>query len=112
MIPDDGSRIHTIRFVVPSRQPAPAKKRGRAKQWACPAPECGRSLATDELLDFDNGWSVGDAGRWWVRGICPHCFSRLEFTKSGSRVLNTAMPAPPKPPPRVTVIRRRSDVKK
>lgn len=116
MIPDDGSAIHTIVFITPSRQPAP-KTRKRAKQWTCPDPECGRTLATDELLDFENGWSLVDQGRWWVKGICPHCFSRVEFTKSGSRMLVTLPVAPtPKPSsglfrvPRKTVIRKRGEM--
>lgn len=107
---DDGSAIHTIVFVTPSRQPAPRKGGKRAKQWTCPDPACSRTLATDELLDFENGWSLVDQGRWWVKGICPHCFSRVEFTKSGARVLTAVAVQPTKPVPRKTVIRKRSEL--
>lgn len=107
MIPNDGSRITKIVFLGLDRQPAklPRGKRA-AKQWACPG--CGRAVGADTLLDFESGWAVEDAGRWWTKGLCPHCGKRVQFTKSGAKVLDVNTPGREMVTGKKTIIRRRT----
>lgn len=109
MIPDDGSRISRIVFLAESRKAPKARTRTRkVKQWRCPS--CDKPVEADTLLDFEHGWYTEDAGgRWWTKGICPHCFNRIQFTKSGAVVMTTPhKPGEPWKPVRKTIIRRRT----
>lgn len=107
-IRDDGSAITRIVFIAQERKAPKARSRTRkVKQWLCPS--CSKPVEADTLLDFENGWHTADAGgRWWIKGVCPHCFNRIQFTKSGAVVIDT----PHKPgeewkPVRKTIIKRR-----
>ena len=107
---DDGSAIHTIVFRSLDRQPAKLPRGVKArKQWACPG--CGRAVGADTLLDFETGWSVGDAGRWWTKGICPHCWKRVQFTKHGAAVLDYNIEGKPVTAPK-TVIRKKGETRR
>lgn len=109
MIPDDGSPISRIVFLAESRKAPKARARTRTiTQWRCPS--CRKPVEADTLLDFEHGWFTDDAGgRWWTKGVCPHCFNRVQFTKAGSVVMTTPhTPGMPWKPVRVTIIRRRS----
>ena len=106
---DDGSPIRTIVFLATDRQPAKLPKGKRAvKQWVCPS--CGRAVGADTLLDFEHGWHTDDsAGRWWVKGICPYCWNRIQFTKHGAAVVDGPhTPGKEWKPVRKTIIKRRS----
>lgn len=107
MIRDDGSAIHTIVFLATDRRAAKRPKSAKGgKQWLCPA--CARKLGADDLLDFEHGWSLGDQGRWWVKGICPHCWKRVQFTKTGATVVDgDPQVGRPWTPVRKTVILKR-----
>lgn len=108
MIRDDGSPISRIVFLANDRRAAklPRGKKA-AKQWACPS--CGRAVGADTLLDFESGWVMEDAGRWWTKGLCPHCFTRVQFSKSGAAVIEGAhVPGKEWAPVKKTIIRRRT----
>lgn len=110
-VPHDGSRIHTIVFVSPDRQPAKRPKSAKGgKQWVCP-PSCGRRIGADDLIDFEHGWSMEDAGgRWWVKGICPHCWRRVQVTKTGIGVVEgDHQPGREWKPVRKTIVRKRGE---
>lgn len=57
----------------------------RKKQWACPG--CTKPVSAGTLLDWKMGGALGDVGRWYVRGRCPHCGKWVQFTKHGAMVL-------------------------
>jgi hypothetical protein len=99
--------IHTIVFITPDRQPAKLPRGKKAqKQWRCPG--CGRAVGADSLIDFETGWAMGEAGRWWVKGICPHCMQRVQFTKSKSVVIDSPhTPGKEWAPVRKTIIQKR-----
>lgn len=105
---DAGSAIRTIVFLANDRRAAKLPRGKKAtKQWACPS--CGRAVGADTLLDFESGWHTEDAGRWWTKGICPHCWTRVQFTKSGATVIEgDHKPGTEWKPVRKTIIRRRT----
>ena len=103
---DDGGRITKIVFLANDRRAAKVPRGTKAqKQWACPG--CGKAVGADTLLDFESGWAMEDGGRWWTKGICPHCFRRVQFTKSGARVLEVNVPGREMGSGRKTIIRKR-----
>lgn len=108
---DDGSAIRTIVFLANDRQPAKLPRGKRAqKQWACPS--CGKAVGADTLLDFESGWHTEDAGRWWTKGICPHCWTRVQFTKTGAAVIEgNHTPGAEWKPVRKTIIRRKGETR-
>lgn len=106
MIPNDGSPVTKIVFVSQDRQPAKLPRGKKAsKQWACPG--CGRAVGADTLLDFEHGWALEDAGRWWVKGICPKCGRRIQFTKHGSMMLEVNTVGREMTTGKKTIIKRR-----
>lgn len=108
MIPHDGSRITKIVFLAQDRQPAKRPRGMKArKQWACPG--CGRAVGADTLLDFESGWVMEDTGRWWTKGICPHCGQRVQFTKHGSKVIEVNIPGREMIAGKKTVIRKKGE---
>ena len=83
---DDGSAITRIVFIAQERRaPKPRSRSRRIKQWRCPA--CDKPVEADTLLDFETGWATEVGGRWWTKGVCPHCFNRVQFTKHGAVVI-------------------------
>ena len=115
---DDGSRITKIVFLANDRRAAKVPRGTKAqKQWACPG--CGKAVGADTLLDFESGWVIHDmtgdgdlpsgasGGRWWTKGICPHCFERVQFTKSGAKVIEVNVPGREMGSGRKTIIRKR-----
>lgn len=108
MIPNDGKPITKIVFVSVDRQPAKLPRGQRAaKQWACPG--CGRAVGADTLIDFEHGWHLDDGGRWWVKGICPHCRRRIQFTKHGAMVLEVNVPGREMASGKRTIIRKKGE---
>lgn len=67
---------------VPLRRSVMAK---RKKGWACPG--CERPVSAGTLLDYKMGGELGQVGKWYVRGRCPHCGKHIQFTKHGAMVL-------------------------
>lgn len=60
------------------------------KGWRCPG--CDKPVAMRELGGLEMGSAAPDGGRWWVKGTCPHCLARIQFTKHGARVLARDVP--------------------
>lgn len=55
------------------------------KGWTCP--NCNQPCSVDLLLDYKMGGELGQVGKWYVRGRCPHCGRHIQFTKHGAMVL-------------------------
>lgn len=60
-------------------------KKRKPKGWACP--NCAKPCGADALLDYKMGGELGQVGKWYVRGRCPHCGKWVQFTKHGAMVL-------------------------
>ena len=55
------------------------------KQWRCPG--CDKLVSADTLLEYKMGGELGQVGKWYVRGRCPHCLKWVQFTKHGAMLL-------------------------
>lgn len=92
-----------IKLTAKERRKVWAKNQ-TGKGWHCAG--CGKPVALRELGRLEQGSSAPDGGRWWVKGDCPHCGRRCQWSKSGTRVLTNDTPGLEV---RTTIIRRKGE---